>query len=308
MKKYQLIFLIMICAVFVANAQQRPLQSLYMFDPLLINPAYAGTQTQLSATAIYRNQWVNLEGSPQTFTATVHSGFLQNKVGLGLIMSNDVIGIHKDVSVYGIYSYKIKIDRTTTLSMGLQGGLNNFSSDYNQLHIKNPGDPKLDLGVVTKILPNVGGGLFLRHKKFFVGLSVPYLINNKLIYYSADKSFAKQRRYYYLNGGISWQISPIAQFMPSALIRFQEKAPISFDLNALVVLYKTVGLGVSLRNKNALIGLFELQLNENFHLGYAYDLTTSDLNQFSNGTHELMINYRIKIWRIHRGLECPSYW
>ena len=85
--------------------QQRPLQSLYMFDPLLVNPAYAGTQTQLSATAIYRNQWVNLEGAPQTFTATAHSGFLQNRVGLGVIMAKDVIGIHDDLSFYGVYAY-----------------------------------------------------------------------------------------------------------------------------------------------------------------------------------------------------------
>ena len=51
---------------FAAVGQQRPMQSLYMFDPLLVNPAYAGNHVQLSATAIYRNQWVNLEGAPKT--------------------------------------------------------------------------------------------------------------------------------------------------------------------------------------------------------------------------------------------------
>jgi type IX secretion system PorP/SprF family membrane protein len=292
---------------FAAIAQQRPLQSLYMFDPLLINPAYAGTQTQLSATAIFRNQWVNLEGAPQTFTATVHSGFLQNKVGLGIILANDIIGVHNDLSVYGVYSYKIKLNRTTTLSFGLQGGLNNFKSDFNKLTIKDQTDSGLR-GTTQKILPNVGAGFYLRSKNFYAGISVPYLINNKLIYYNDENATSKQHRYYYLTGGASFQISPFVQFMPSALIRVQEKAPLSFDINGLLVLYKAVGLGLSYRLGNGAVGLFELQLNDNFHVGYAYDFTTTDLNQFSNGTHEIMVNYRIKIWRIHRGLECPSYW
>jgi type IX secretion system PorP/SprF family membrane protein len=287
--------------------QQRPVQSLYMFDPLLVNPAYAGTQTQLSATAIFRNQWVNLEGSPQTFTATAHSGFRQNKVGLGVIMGKDVIGIHDDLSFYGVYAYKIKLDKTTSLSMGLQGGFNNFKSDYNKLVLKNPGDPNLS-GTTQKFLPNVGAGLYLRHKSYYVGLSVPYLINNKLVYYNETESLSKQHRYYYLMGGLSYQITPVIQLVPSTLIRLQEKAPLSFDVNLTTVLYRTVGLGVSYRLGNGAVGLFELQLNENFHVGYAYDFTTTDLNQFSNGTHEIMVNYRIKFWRIHKGLECPSYW
>src|SRR4029077_10050187 len=126
MKKYlSLLFLLIVS---LASAQQRPLQSLYMFDPLLINPAYAGTQVQLSATAIYRNQWVNLDGAPKTFTATAHTGFKKKKVGLGFIVSNDQIGIHNDVGLYGVYSYKISITRKSTLAFGLQGGFNNLKS------------------------------------------------------------------------------------------------------------------------------------------------------------------------------------
>ena len=299
--------LLAIVAIGEAVAQQRPLQSLYMYDPLLVNPAYAGTQTQLSGTAIFRNQWVNLEGSPQTFTATAHSGFMQNRVGMGIILANDIIGIHNDLSLYGVYSYRVKLDRTTSLSMGLQGGFNNFKSDYGKLTIKHQNDLNLT-GTLQKFLPNFGAGLYLRHKSFYVGLSVPYLINNKLVFNTSLSQLSKQRRYYYLTGGFSKQISPYAQWMPSIMIRQQEMAPLSFDINSTIVLYRTVGFGVSYRLGNGVIGLFELQLNENFHVGYAYDFTTSDLNQFSNGTHEIMVNYRVKFWRIHRGLECPSYW
>lgn len=291
----------------IGLAQQRPVQSLYMFDPLLINPAYAGTHVQLSGTAIYRNQWVNLDGAPKTFTATVHSGFLKTKMGLGIILSNDQIGIHNDVGVYGVYSYKIKLNKGV-LSMGLQGGFNNIRSDYNKLNIKNTGDPNLT-GTVTKLNPNVGTGLFYQQKQFYLGFSVPQLINNKVFELEGTTgSFSRQLRYYYLMGGFNKKLSKNFRMIPSALVRIQEQAPVSFDLNYTAVFYDAVGLGISYRLNEGIVGLFELQINDNFHVGYAYDFTTSPLRQFSNGSHEIMVNYRVKIPRIHTGLPCPSYY
>ena len=301
-----IIFFLLLCSVML-QAQQRPIQSLYMFDPLLINPAYAGNQVQLSATAIYRNQWVNLDGAPKTFTATAHSGFKKRRLGLGFILSNDQIGIHNDVGFYGVYSYKIPISRKGTLSFGLQGGFNNLRSDYNKLTLKTPGDPSLG-GVVTKMNPNVGAGVYFRQDNFYAGFSVPYLLDNKVVGLENVGNVSKQQRYYYLTGGFTHKVSNRVKIVPSALIRIQDQAPISFDLNTVVVLYDAVGLGCSYRLGDAVVALFELQLNENFHVGYAYDITTSALSQYSNGSHELMINYRIKISKWHKGLECPTYW
>jgi len=301
--------------VFVATgilsgySQQRPVQSLYMFDPLLINPAYAGNHVQLSATSIYRNQWVNLDGAPKTLTATVHSGFYKSRMGLGVILGNDQIGIHNDFSFYGVYSYKIKFSNNGLLSMGIQGGFNNLRSDYNKLNLKNLNDPNLS-GVVSKFNPNVGTGLYYNQKTFYVGISVPQLIDNKVFNQASEVevSLSKQQRYYYINGGFSKKINNVLTYVPSTLIRFQENAPLSFDINNTFVLYNVVGLGASYRLKEGFVGLFELQLNDNFHVGYAYDFTTSALSKYSNGSHEIMINYRVKIQRLHRGIPCPTYW
>lgn len=304
------IFIILtLLAPFAVSGQQRPMQSLYMFDPLLVNPAYAGTQAQLSATAIYRNQWVNFPGAPKTFTATAHSGFRKSRVGVGLIAGRDVIGIHGETSLYLVYSYKMPISRysKTTISFGLQGGFNDLKSDYGKLDPKSTVDQFF--GKVDRNMSwNFGAGLYLRGEKFYAGLSVPYGLNNKVVNLEDIESVAQQNRYYYLSGGYSHEVSPTVKLIPSTLIRFQEEAPLSFDLNLLTVLYDVVGFGVSYRLNDSVVGLFELQINENFHVGYAYDFTTSDMAKYSNGTHEIMINYRIKIPKIHRGLECPTYW
>jgi type IX secretion system PorP/SprF family membrane protein len=311
MKRIQRLFIYLLACVActAAYSQQRPVQSLYMFDPLLINPAYAGNHVQLSATAIYRNQWVNLDGAPKTFTATIHSGFYKSKMGLGVILANDQIGIHNDFSFYGVYSYKLKVSDRGILSMGIQGGFNNLRSDYSLLNIKNVNDPNL-AGVITKFNPNVGTGLFYHQKNMYAGISVPQLINNKVFDATNDNAsvFSKQQRYYYLSGGFTKKVSNHVSLIPSTLIRFQEQAPLSFDVNLTTVLYSTVGLGVSYRLNEGIVGLFELQLNDNFHVGYAYDFTTSALQHYSNGSHEIMINYRVKIQRLHRGIPCPTYW
>ena len=293
------------------HAQQRPIHSLYMFDPLLINPAYAGTQVQLSGTAIYRNQWVNFPGAPKTFTASAHSGFKKARVGLGFLVANDQIGIHSENSAYFIYSYKIPLskfdNKKSTLSFGVQGGFNNLKSDFTKLNPHDINDPFYSL-VERNMSWNFGGGIYYRSPKFYAGFSVPYILNNKVVDVQDLESIAKQSRYYYLTGGYIFQPSKNLKFIPSALIRLQETAPLSFDANLVTVLYDVVGLGVSYRLDDSIVGMFELQINENFHVGYAYDFTTSDLRQYSNGTHEIMINYRVKIKRLHKGIECPSYW
>src|SRR5688572_1669101 len=310
MKKL-IIILIGIMASAVGYAQQRPIHSLYMFDPLLINPAYAGTQVQLSGTAIYRNQWVNFPGAPKTFTASAHSGFRKARIGLGFLVANDQIGIHSENSAYFIYSYKIPLskfdNKKSTLSFGVQGGFNNLKSDFTKLNPHDINDPFYSL-VERNMSWNFGGGIYYCSPKFYAGFSVPYILNNKIVDVKDLESIDKQSRYYYLTCGYVFQPSKNLKFIPSTLIRLQETAPLRFDLNLVTVLYDVVGMEASYRLDDSIVGMFELQINENFHVGYAYDFTTSDLRQYSNGTHEIMINYRVKIQRWHKGIECPSYW
>jgi type IX secretion system PorP/SprF family membrane protein len=311
MKRASLVLLGIVIAS-IGYAQQRPIQSLYMFDPLLVNPAYAGTHVQLSGTAIYRNQWVNFDGAPKTFTGSVHSGFRKARIGLGVLFTSDQIGVHSDNSFYGIYSYKIPVSKRKNggmLSMGIQAGFNALKSDYFKT---NPRDGA-EIGALAKLNPNFGAGVFYRGKDLYAGISVPYLLNNQIIDIIDPENdtlntSGRQQRYYYLMGGFSKKLSDAVKWMPSTLVRVQENAPLSFDLNNMFILYDVVGIGVSYRLNDSVIGLFELQINENFHVGYAYDITTSDIRLYSNGSHEIMINYRIKLPKIHKGLPCPSYW
>ena len=294
--------------VFSGNlkGQPHPVSSLYMFDPMLINPAFTGVPVQLSATFIHRDQWVNLPGAPKTSSFSLQSSFFKTKVGIGLMFTNDKIGIHDDYGIFATYAYHLPISNKSKLSMGLQAGFNHLSSDFTKLNIRDMSDPNL-FGRITKMNPNFGAGLYYYGEQFYMGFSVPFMLENKLVDVEGVLSEAKQSRNYYFSGGYTFIPNLNFKITPSMLVRFQEGAPLGVDINVMSSYKEIVGLGVSYRSNDAVIFLFQLQLFQNMHLGYAYDYTTSDLNQFSKGSHEILLNYRIAIPGIHKGLTCPAY-
>jgi type IX secretion system PorP/SprF family membrane protein len=316
--KYLLSGFYIICATVAMGQQQRPVQSLYMFDQLIINPAYAGSQVQLSATSIYRNQWVNLEGSPETVTASIQSSLLNKRMGLGIVVGKDALGVHENFTFFASYAYRIPLSGGASFSMGLQAGFDKLQSDFTKTTVPTTGangsagtsDPFYNL--TSAMNPNFGAGLFYTNKSFYAGISVPYLLENDIIQDvesgTLNVESVKNTRNYFVTGGMTFPVDPNFKVLGSTLLRFQDGAPLSFDVNAIGVIKESVGLGVGYRLNEGMIYIFELKINENFHVGYAYDLTTSALGRVSNGSHELMVNYRIKISRWHNGLECPSYY
>ena len=300
-----IIFFICLAAFFVlsgaSRAQQRPVFSQYMFNGLVLNPAYAGHQKQFVVSLVHRDQWVNVDGAPKTQSLVAHTALENRPVGLGLIVSNDKIGIHDDYSVYASYAYKLKL-LVGTLSLGLQAGGNYTQSNFELLRRFHLNDPTLT-GTVTRFSPNFGTGAFYSNSTTYAGISVPFLLNNK-VYNSADViSQATERRYYFLTGGHVFSPSPSVKLKPSTLIRYQEGQPLGMDLNMNVFLQDVINLGGSYRSGDSMIVLLEIILNKNISFGYTYDHTISQIRNYTAGTHEFMLSYRVNIGQS----KCHSY-
>jgi type IX secretion system PorP/SprF family membrane protein len=304
----------LICFLLVAfftagHAQQYPVFTQYYFNELVINPAYAGSHVKLSATAMYRNQWINFPGAPKTLNFSSHTALLKNKIGVGLMVNHDEIGSYKNEHIYFSYAYKINM-HDATFAMGLQAGINLLGADFSNLDLSHPDDQSF-YNVVNRIKPNFGAGLFFSKKNYFVGFSVPFILNNKVAT-SAEQFLAeiKEARYYFLRGGVVFPVDRMnkVKVNPSALVRAQEGQPLSFDLNAAVIFYDVFSIGTSYRLGDSFITFIDLKLSEKIHFGYSYDLTSSKLNGFSNGTHEFMINFRSILRGIHKDPECPQYY
>jgi len=308
-KLYTILFLLLACmgssGLF---AQQYPVFTQYYFNELVINPAYAGAHVQLSLTSTYRNQWVNFPGAPRTLSFSGHSSLYNGKMGLGLMVNHDEIGSYANQNVYGYYSYKINFG-DATLSMGLQAGFNFVGADFSQLDLLNPDD--ISFVPINEFKPNFGTGIYYNRKNFFLGFSVPFILNND-ISSDLENSIAniQEARYYFLRGGTIVPINAkeTVKLNPSILARAQEGQPLSVDLNLGVIFYDVLSTGVSWRSGDAIMQFIDLKLSEKFHFAYSYDWTTSDLNKFSNGSHEFMLNYRAKITTAHKELNCPTYY
>lgn len=302
MKKNLVLLFGLLLMTLGCNAQLYPVFSQYYFNELMINPAYAGAHVQFSATATYRNQWINFPGAPQTYSFTAHSSFLRGKIGAGIMVDEDKIGSYANQDVIVAGSYKIKFPKST-LSFGLQGTAYFIKADFSSLNLSAP-DP--NFASYNQVKPNIGAGIYYNKKKFFVGFSVPYLINTKFSSQAEIASQLRQYRNYFLRSGFIQDLSRNVKINPSILIRQQQGQPVSLDVNTSFIFYDLAAAGVSWRSGDSLIGFISLQLFQNFYFNYSFDFTTSDLAPFSAGTQEFMINYRAKINSVHKNLSCPN--
>lgn len=293
----------------ISVAQQYPVFTQYYFNELVLNPAYAGAHVQFSATAMYRNQWVNFPGAPKTFNFTTHSSFMKNKVGVGLMINHDEIGSYKNEHIYGSYAYKIHFPHAT-LAMGLQAGINLLGADFSKLDLQSPDDASF-YNIANEIKPNFGAGLFYSKKNFFLGFSVPFILNNKVVNsVEALLGEIREARYYFLRGGTVLPLDRTekVKISPSFLVRAQEGQPLSFDANLAFIFYDVFSIGESYRLGDSFITFIDLKITDKIHFGYSYDWTRSDIRRFSNGTHEFMINFRSPIRGVHKNPECPQYY
>ncbi|MTI21970.1 type IX secretion system membrane protein PorP/SprF, partial [Fulvivirga sp. RKSG066] len=247
--------ILLMAAAGTVRSQQYPIYSQYIFNGLVLNPAYAGSHVQFSATAMYRNQWVNFDGAPKTLTFSAHTALFNGRVGTGLLITDDQIGSYSNKNIYGSYSYIIKTP-AGKLAMGLQAGMNILSADFSALNLDSPDDPSF-ANFNNKIKPNFGAGLYFHNDLFFAGFSVPFLLNSGFEKAEIENAINEIRsaRYYYLNGGVTIPLNRMksVQLVPSLLIRAQEGSPLSLDINAGVIFYELLSVGASYRNIDAIV-------------------------------------------------------
>lgn len=283
----QVMLMAMPCALF---AQQLPQFSQYMYNTISINPAYAGSREIMVVNLLNRNQWVGVNGAPLTQTLSVHSSIPGTKLGVGLSVINDQLAYDKTTYVYSDVSYTLNITKDYYIAFGLKVGASRFSlSDeiYNDPEYSN--DPYLQT-LYQGWDPNFGLGVYFRGERFYVGLSSPKLINyekrSDLDYIPID------RVSYYLNGGFLWDFnSSNLKFKPTFLVKYTNGAPVSVDLTGNVLLYDKLWLGLSYRLNDSFGAMANFNVAKGFSIGYAYDYITSDLNPFTSGSHEVILQY-----------------
>lgn len=271
-------------------AQQDPMFTQYMFNTLAVNPGYAGSRGALNITGLYRNQWVGIDGAPTTQNLYAHTPIINKNMAVGLSIVNDKIGPLNQTMMYGDYSYTIKVTEKSKLAFGLKAGVNIIKGKYTEVDITTPNDDAFATNINYKPLPNFGFGMYYHSERWYVGLSTPKLLENK-IEATIDYTKLSERRHFFLIAGYVFDINETVKFKPSTLIKVTAGAPVSIDLTANFLFHDRIWLGASYRVSDSFSALLQLQLNDQLRLGYAYDYTLSKLSKYNYGTHEIMLSY-----------------
>ena len=293
--RYRFLKLVIIAVVVIligvlkTRAQQDPVYTQYIYNMMTINPAYAGTQNFLHLNTLTRLQWVGMDGAPKTFSLGVHTPLNQRKVGVGLTVVSDEIGPINNTHITVNYAYRITVFESLKLSMGIKGGITSYRADISDLTIIDQDDPNF-ISDEKKIMPNLGVGFYLYNQKYFVGFSIPKLLETSIDEEYAS-SFKELRRHYYFVTGYNMEITSNWMFKPTIYTRAVSGAPSSNDITLQFIYDQRFGFGAMYRIGDAIGAFIDVQINNQLTMGYGYDFSTNSLLGVNSGTHELMISY-----------------
>lgn len=292
------LFMIIVLTCNYMSAQQDAQYTQYMYNPTIVNPAYAGSRDVMSIFGLYRTQWVGLEGAPKTGTLSMHTPIENSRLGLGLSLVNDRIGPSDESNFAVDISYTIDVSYQYKLAFGLKGSANLINVDYTKLAIYDPSDSRFQQNIDNRFSPNVGAGVYLYSDNTYVGLSAPALLQTKhfdgsVDYNGSSTFFAAQQVHYYLMAGHVFDLDYNLKFKPSALVKMTEGAPLQVDLSANFLFNEKFTAGVAYRWSAALSALVGFQVSDGLFIGYAYDAETTKLANYNSGTHEIFLRFEL---------------
>jgi type IX secretion system PorP/SprF family membrane protein len=292
MKKF-LVLIMIVCAAQIVHAQQFPIYSNYLFNKVLYNPAVAGASGLTAFQASYRSQWVKLDGAPRTFLLSGDTKLNSIPLGVGGFIMSDIAGPINYTGFSGQITYHLSIGEKSTLSAGLSMGMYRLflNNDFNaQTMIDNT----IIQAQQGKIIPDAGIGLYYYNQNgLYAGFSIPQTFQTKAKFDGTNESAYQLERVFTLLIGKTIPLNDFLKIEPSILLKTAKPSLYQADISARMHFYDRFWIGASYRTDDAISFLAGLRINEQFMTGYAYDATVSNLNRYSNGTHEVILSYTL---------------
>lgn len=288
---------------FVSLGQQEAQYTQYMDNMLYYNPAYAGSRDVMNMTALHRQQWAGYKGAPITTSFTMNTPLKYKSIGVGFSFINDKIGPTNSTSLNADVSYSLRFKQNDgRLSFGLKGGVNLLNGDLSALSKQDVSDDVFSYRYQNAIQPNIGGGVYYHSKSWFVGLSVPKIVQNTRDLTSIK--YMDQRHYFFTVGGYI-TASRMLKIRPSALLKVTENAPFALDGTLAFIFYDKLWLGGNYRLSESGGVFFQYQFSNQFKIGYAFEMATTKLRKYSAGTHEILLSYDLLFK--NKSLATPRY-
>ena len=280
--------------VTIAMAQHNPNKTMFVFNKLQLNPAYAGSKNAMTVGVHYRHQWQGVSGAPRTLSAFAHTPIAGQRNGVGFSLTADEIGIFNTIYSNLAYAYKIGFKDDTRLSLGINAQYEFSRFDWSKAELIDQIDSTIPFDQTSSSSINFGLGLYYEGKNFFVGASIPQMLRNSItseLYTSFSQLNPLQT--YYLMGGYVFYVNKNISIKPSLLISYLPNAPFEADLNLSVLFLETFWVGASYRLEEAASLFVQVPVRKGLKVALGADYALSDINQFTKGSFELMLNYTL---------------
>lgn len=307
MRRFALFFIII--QVGCVYSQTKPQLINFWDNTYLINPASVTPKYRSEFLISNRSQWVGLKGAPKTLMVTGSICSTDFTSQLGAKVVSDKIGYSDITAINLIYSYYIDFSYSR-LSFGLLGNYTNFSFDPTQITSFETNDPYLNFayGVKNKINSDLGVEYTLESSK--MGFSVINMFD--FFNFTNKNNFNQNVNYiYYIYRSKSVRLFNLGTGF--ALINNKINTQFEFNVNSYIrydLDEMPMQLGLTVRTWNQFALNAGLYLSDNIKLLYTYELDRSFLGQKTNGTHELMLRYRInrdRMWGFRNYLENQKF-
>lgn len=322
-------FLLLIVSLLVASAgfsQQLPQYSQYMHNPYVINPAAAGMNDFVDINMSFRQQWTGIDNAPRTYylsatgalgkrektqseglsipisrpdlyiSAPEGTGKRKLKHALGGIAMVDEYGPFQRTFVNLGYALHIPIGKSYFASIGASLGWAGLQFDNNDITLENQGDNTYNAFIANGDRANMFDlnlGVMLYSDDLFLGYGLYQIMQNRVRLGGGDTpldlSDSRLADHHYIIAGYRIGIGENVGITPSAMVKNQGPAPISFDVNLKFDIKRKFWLGVSYRHEDAAVAMLGITIADLVRVGYSYDYTLSELNNFSNGSHEIVL-------------------
>ena len=309
------------------NGQQKPHYTQYILNQYIINPAITGIENYADVKLSHRHQWVGMQDAPVTTYFTIHGALGKKNYsesatsfrmpgqnprgksyweeyttpgphhGIGLQVVNDATGPLNRFAAYGTYAYHLGLNPTTTLSAGFGAGITNLSLNTSKLDFGPIAiDPAVaSSGILNTLKPDINAGLYLYTGNYFIGVSAQQIIPQRIDYSdnAVKKTEGKFIPHLFGAAGYRFLVGEDLNFIPSIMVKYVDPLPVQFVLNAKLQYRDLVWLGASYRHEDGYAGMVGLNVANTVNVGYSYDYVTSSLNNYTKGSHEIIIGFTI---------------
>jgi type IX secretion system PorP/SprF family membrane protein len=302
--RFRILVFFFACLAHTATAQQEPQYTQFMFNKLAYNPGYAGSFVSPAFTAIYRNQWMGIDGAPNTQIISFNQPMLNERLGIGANLSRHSIGINRTFTVDLVYSYRIPM-RRGHLGIGLQPSVRNFWQNWSDDRLYSPTPAGTDVAIPmdarSKWIVNFGFGAYYSNseKGWYVGAAMPRFLKNNIDFSEFGVDFTREERHLNAMGGFTLHAGDDLEFMPQLLVKFVANAPIDAELNVMAGLRQKLYGGLTYRaggdtgygeSVDVLAGV---QATKSLFLALSYDVGLTRLRKFNNGSIEATVRWWI---------------